>query len=150
MTPEAVAKAAQDAGLTQEIQGFPDGFGQLVGERGINLSGGQKQRVAIARALGKCAPVLVMDDPLSNVDARTEAVILQNLQNLHCFRTLIVVSHRISVLRSADIIYVINNGEIAESGTHRSLVHRKNGLYARLAKLQQMEMELEEQEKGIA
>ncbi len=149
MSQEAVEKAAQDARLTQEVQGFHDGFSQLVGERGITLSGGQKQRVAIARALGKCAPVLVMDDPLSNVDARTEAQILQNLQNLHYFRTLIVVSHRISVLRSADIIYVLNDGEIVESGTHRSLGRRKNGLYARLAKLQQMEMELE-LEKGIA
>lgn len=149
MTEGAIEKAAQDAGLTQEVQGFPDGFAQLVGERGITLSGGQKQRVAIARALGKCAPILVMDDPLSNVDARTEAHILENLRNLHCFQTLIVVSHRISVLRSADIIYVLKEGEIAECGTHRSLVHLKNGLYARLAKLQQMEMELE-QEKGIA
>lgn len=147
MSQEAVEKAAQDAELTKEVQGFHDGFSQLVGERGITLSGGQKQRVAIARALGKSAPVLVMDDPLSNVDARTEAHILQNLQNLRCFRTLIVVSHRISVLRSADIIYVLNDGEIVESGTHRSLVRRKNGTYARLAKLQQMEMELE---KGIA
>jgi len=147
MSPEAVEKAAQDAELSQEVRGFHDGFSQLVGERGITLSGGQKQRVAIARALGKCAPVLVMDDPLSNVDARTEVHILQNLQNLRCFRTLIVISHRISVLRSADVIYVLNDGEIVESGPHRSLVRRKNGLYARLAKLQQMEMELE---KGIA
>lgn len=149
MTQAEIEKAAKNAELTQEVQGFHDGFAQLVGERGITLSGGQKQRVAIARALSKCAPVLVMDDPLSNVDARTETHILQNLQNLHCFRTLIIISHRISVLRSADIIYVLHEGEIVENGTHRSLVHRKNGIYARLAKLQQMEMELE-LEKGIA
>ncbi len=140
---ETIQKAAGDAGLSKDIEAFHDGLSQEVGERGITLSGGQKQRVAIARALSKCAPILVLDDPLSNVDARTEAKILQNLENLRCFRTLIIVSHRISVLRTTDIVYVFDNGTIAESGRHRSLVHRKNGIYARLAKLQQMEMELE-------
>lgn len=140
---EAVQKAAADAGLSKDIEAFHGGLSQEVGERGITLSGGQKQRVAIARALSKCAPILVLDDPLSNVDARTEAQILQNLQSLRCYRTLIIVSHRISVLRTTDVVYVFDNGAIAECGRHRSLVHRKNGIYARLAKLQQMEMELE-------
>jgi ATP-binding cassette subfamily B protein len=144
MSMEAIRKAAEDAGLKKDIQSFHDGFSQEVGERGITLSGGQKQRIAIARALGKCAPLLVLDDPLSNIDARTETRILKNLQSLHCYQTLIVVSHRISVLKTADVIYVLDDGTIVEQGTHRSLVRRKNGLYARLAKLQQMEMELEE------
>lgn len=143
MTRDAIGKAADDAGLTKDVRGFHDGFDQLVGERGITLSGGQKQRVAIARALSKCAPLLVLDDPLSNVDARTEARILENLRQVHCFNSLVIISHRISVLRNADCIYVMDDGAIVESGTHRSLVHRKNSLYARLAKLQQMEMELE-------
>jgi ATP-binding cassette subfamily B protein len=144
MPMEAIRKAAGDAGLTKDIQSFHDGFSQEVGERGITLSGGQKQRIAIARALGKCAPLLVLDDPLSNIDARTETRILKNLQSLDCFQTLIVVSHRVSVLKTADVIYVLDDGTIIEQGTHRSLVRRKNGLYARLAKLQQMELELEE------
>ncbi len=144
MPMEAIRNAAEDAGLTKDIQSFNLGFLQEVGERGITLSGGQKQRVAIARALGKCSPLLVLDDPLSNVDARTEARILKNLQSLHCYKTLIVVSHRISVLKTTDVIYVLDDGTIKEQGTHRSLVRRKNGLYARLAKLQQMEMELGE------
>ncbi len=144
MPMEAIRKAAEDAGLTKDIRSFDHGFSQEVGERGITLSGGQKQRVAIARALGKCAPLLVLDDPLSNIDARTEARILDNLQSLHCYQTLIVVSHRVSVLKAADVIYVLDDGTIVEQGTHPSLVRRKNGLYAQLAKLQQMEMELEE------
>ena len=144
MPMEAIRKAAEDAGLTKDIQSFDHGFSQEVGERGITLSGGQKQRVAIARALGKCAPLLVLDDPLSNIDARTEARILNNLQSLHCYQTLIVVSHRVSVLKGADVIYVLDDGTIVEQGTHRSLVRRKKGLYAQLAKLQQMEMELGE------
>jgi len=144
MPMETIRKAAEDAGLIKDIQSFVYGFSQEVGERGMTLSGGQKQRVAIARALSKCAPLLVLDDPLSNIDARTEARILKNLQSLRCYQTLIVVSHRISVLKTADIIYVLEDGTIKEQGTHRSLVRRKNGLYARLVKLQQMEMELEE------
>jgi len=142
---EVIQKAAADAGLSKDIEAFHDGLSQVVGERGITLSGGQKQRVAIARALSKCAPILVLDDPLSNVDARTEAHILQNLQSLRCYRTLIIVSHRVSVLRTTDIVYVFDNGTIAECGRHRSLVRRKNGFYARMAKLQQMEMELEQE-----
>jgi ATP-binding cassette subfamily B protein len=143
MPMKAIQKAAVDAGLSKDIQAFHEGLSQVVGERGITLSGGQKQRVAIARALGKCAPILVLDDPLSNVDARTEAQILQNLRSLRCYRTLIIVSHRISVLKGADVIYVMDDGAVVEKGKHRSLV-RKKGTYARLAKLQQMEMELDE------
>lgn len=145
---ELIQKAAEDAGLSQDIEAFRDGLSQIVGERGITLSGGQKQRVAIARALSKCAPVLVLDDPLSNVDARTEARILQSLQSLKCYRTLIVVSHRVSVLRTADIVYVMDGGAIVECGRPASLARRKKGFYSRLAKLQQMEMELEQTAMG--
>ncbi|MCP5104403.1 MAG: ABC transporter ATP-binding protein [bacterium] len=143
ISTEAIEKAAENAGLSKDIDAFHEGIDQVVGERGITLSGGQKQRVAIARALIKCAPVLVLDDPLSNIDARTEARILENLQSIHCFQTLIVVSHRISVLKTTDMIYVLEDGAIAQQGKHNRLIHKK-GLYARLAKLQQMEMELEE------
>ncbi len=134
----AIRDASRNAGLEGEIDSFPDGFEQLVGERGITLSGGQKQRVAIARALVKCAPVLLLDDPLSNIDARTEARILKNLKELKCYTLLILVSHRISALKHADIIYVMDGGKIVEHGTHRGLL-KKEGLYARLAHLQRME-----------
>jgi ATP-binding cassette subfamily B multidrug efflux pump len=139
---ETIHQAAENAGLTSEIQTFHDGFSQVIGERGITLSGGQKQRMAIARALGKCAPVLVMDDPLSSVDSSTEEHILNSLKTHNCYRTLILVSHRISVLKIADIIYVMDDGKIVEQGNHGGLMRQK-GLYSRLARLQQMEMELE-------
>ncbi|MCP4151101.1 MAG: ABC transporter ATP-binding protein [bacterium] len=144
MTIEAIRKAAENAGLKKDIEGFNDGYQQEVGERGITLSGGQKQRVAIARALGKEAPILVLDDPLSNVDARTETRILENLESLKGFRILIIVSHRVSVLKNVGTIYVMDNGAIVEEGSHEQLVNRK-GLYSRLARMQQMEMELDEQ-----
>ncbi|MCP4219547.1 MAG: ABC transporter ATP-binding protein [bacterium] len=139
---ETIKKAAEDAGLASDIAGFRGGYAQEVGERGITLSGGQKQRVAIARALAKCAPVLVLDDPLSNVDARTETQILENLNNLRCFKILIIVSHRVSVLKNADTIYVMDEGAISEQGTHMDLI-KQNGLYAGLAQMQQMETEID-------
>lgn len=140
---EAVKQAADNAGLEKDIQAFHDGYDQAIGERGITLSGGQKQRVSIARALGKCAPLLVMDDPLSNVDSQTEERILDNLTTHKCYKTLIMVSHRISVLKKADVIYVMDDGRIVEEGNHGGLMHQ-NGLYSRLARMQQMEMELGE------
>ena len=143
MPREAVERAAENAGLAKDIEAFHEGYEQIIGERGIMLSGGQKQRMAIARALGKCAPVLVMDDPLSSVDSRTEEHILRSLKEHKCYKTLILVSHRISVLKIADVIYVLDGGDIVEKGNHGGLVKRK-GLYARLAQTQQMEMELEE------
>jgi ATP-binding cassette, subfamily B, multidrug efflux pump len=143
LTTDAIQEAAEMAGLKKDIQTFNDGLDQTIGERGITLSGGQKQRVSIARALGKCAPLLVMDDPLSNVDSNTEERILGNLDSHQCYKTLILVSHRISVLKKADVIYVLDKGRIVEEGNHGGLM-QQSGLYARLARMQQMEMELEE------
>jgi ATP-binding cassette subfamily B multidrug efflux pump len=140
---EAIEKAAENAGLSEDLRAFPDGFSQAIGERGIMLSGGQKQRVAIARALGKCAPLLVMDDPLSSVDSKTEEHILTSLKAHRCYKTLILVSHRISVLKIADVVYVLDDGVIVEQGSHNDLISQK-GLYANLARTQQMEMELNE------
>jgi len=140
---EAIQQAAENAGLEKDIKTFQGGLGQTIGERGITLSGGQKQRVAIARARGKCAPLLVMDDPLSSVDSKTEEHILSSLKAHSCYKTLILVSHRISVLKIADVIYVLDDGAIMQQGSHNDLVGQK-GLYAKLAHTQQMEMELDE------
>jgi ATP-binding cassette subfamily B protein len=143
MSIETVEQAVENAGLTKDIKSFPEGLNQEIGERGITLSVGQRQRVAIARALSKCAPILILDDPLSNIDARTETTILNNLRLLDCYVTLIIVSQRISGLKFSDIIYVFKDGMIKEEGNHTQLM-RKRGYYSRLASLQQMEMELKE------
>jgi ABC-type multidrug transport system fused ATPase/permease subunit len=107
------------------------------------LSGGQRQRLAIARALYKESPVLILDDALSSVDARTEEQILNHLKKLPSFRIIIFVSHRISALKNADNILVMKKGQIVESGTHVELME-KNGYYSRLARLQQLTVEDEE------
>ncbi len=139
---DAVKEAVRKAGLERDIETFPEHYDQMVGERGITLSGGQKQRTAIARALRKQSPVLVFDDALSSVDAQTESEILDTLQALDKFKTLIVISHRISALKNASRIYVMDEGKIVEHGTHSELIQHGH-LYARLAKMQQMEMAME-------
>jgi len=133
-----VKDAAELAGLGGDVASFPDGYNQMVGERGITLSGGQKQRTAIARALMKDSPIVILDDSLSSVDARTESTIIENLRSLKGEKTLIVVSHRISPLKGADRIYVMEDGKIVEQGSHADLVAR-GGLYERLVRYQQME-----------
>lgn len=135
-TDEEVWQAARLAGLAEEIASFPDGLDTLVGERGIALSGGQRQRVGIARALILDPPILILDDVLSSVDARVEEEILGNLKGVLARRTAIVVAHRISAVRDADWIIVLQDGEILEQGDHRRLV-AQGGLYARLHELQQ-------------
>ena len=140
-TDAEVAEAAELAGLSGDVAAFPEGYKQMIGERGITLSGGQKQRTAIARALMKESAVVILDDSLSSVDARTESTIIDNLRRLKGRRTVIVVSHRISPLKGADRIYVLHEGKVAEQGTHAELVS-KNGLYERLVRYQQMEKSL--------
>ncbi len=137
---EHVKEAARRAGLAPDIETFPDGYEQILGERGITLSGGQKQRTAIARSLLKHSSLLIFDDALSSVDAKTEAKILGNLKSLHSFQTLIIISHRISALKNADIIYVLDQGKIVEQGSHQELLAH-NRLYAKLARMQQMVVE---------
>ncbi len=142
-----VREVSRLAGLAGDVASFPDGYGQMLGERGITLSGGQKQRTAIARALMKDSPVVILDDSLSSVDARTESTIIDNLRLLKGGKTLIMVSHRISPLKGADRIYVMDEGKIVEHGTHGELVSR-GGLYERLVKYQQMERSLVPPEGG--
>lgn len=132
--------AAQKAGLAKDVDAFPDQYSQMIGERGITLSGGQKQRTSIARALYKQAEMLVLDDALSSVDSQTEEEILQNLYSLRGQNTLVVVSHRISALKGADMIYVLDEGKIVEQGDHDFLMQQQ-GFYARLAEIQTLEEE---------
>jgi ATP-binding cassette subfamily B protein len=137
----AIEEAAATARLDKDIETFPNGYDTLVGERGITLSGGQKQRTAIARALAMSPAILILDDALSAVDTHTEEEILQRLSRVMRQRTSIIVSHRVSTVRGADQIVVLEHGRVAESGTHETLVGR-GGLYAELYRKQLLEDEL--------
>jgi len=138
---DAVARAAGVAHLATDVSGFPDGFDTRVGERGITLSGGQKQRTAIARAILRDAPVLLLDDCLSNVDTQTEEAILAELRGEMRRRTTLIVSHRVSTVREADLILVLEHGEVVERGRHDELI-ALGGHYAALSKAQQLEEEI--------
>ena len=139
--PEEVAEAARLAGLGSDMEAFPDGLDTIVGERGITLSGGQKQRVALARALLRASRILLLDDCLSAVDTHTEEQILRNLRTVFQGRTVFLVSHRISTVKEADLILVLDRGEILERGTHAQLI-AFGGLYADLHQRQLLEEEL--------
>jgi len=138
---ERLEAAAATARLDADLPSFPQGYETMVGERGITLSGGQKQRTALARALVTDARILVLDDTLSAVDTHTEEEILGRLRGVMRERTSILVSHRISTVRGADQILVLDDGRVAERGTHDELL-RLGGLYATLARHQQLEDEL--------
>jgi ATP-binding cassette subfamily B protein len=133
--------AASEAAVIEDVDAMPDGFATVVGERGVQLSGGQKQRLALARALLNAPRVLVLDDPLSAVDARTEARILEAIDRAAQGRTLVLVTHRIAAARRTDRILVLDDGRVVEEGTHDELVAR-GGVYARLAERQRLEHEL--------
>ncbi|MCC6130305.1 MAG: ABC transporter ATP-binding protein [Acidobacteria bacterium] len=137
-----IEAAALAAGLGPDLERFPDGLATRVGERGITLSGGQKQRTALARALISDAPVLLLDDSFASVDTETEARILSGLREAAFGKTVLLVSHRMSTLRNADRIVVLDGGRIAESGTHEELLAR-GGVYSELAERQRIEEEVE-------
>jgi ATP-binding cassette subfamily B multidrug efflux pump len=143
-TPELsdIGDKSRCAAIEKEILDFPDGYDTILGERGITLSGGQKQRTAIARALMLDPPILVLDDAFSSVDTYTEEEILGNLKCILVGRTVIVISHRISTVKGADNIVVLDRGEIVERGTHDYLVSL-GGLYSRIHKKQLLAEELE-------
>ena len=141
-TQEGIRRAAELAGLGPDIAGFPDGYQTAIGERGLTLSGGQKQRVAIARAILRNPRILILDDALSSVDTLTEERILTGLSTVMQRRTTILISHRVSTVRSAGRIFVIEHGEIVEQGTHAELVSN-GGYYADLYQKQLLEEELE-------
>jgi ATP-binding cassette subfamily B protein len=139
---EDIRRAAEMAGLAGDIDSFPEGYRTMVGERGITLSGGQKQRAAIARALLRDPRVLILDDALSSVDTLTEERILTGLQSMLRGRTVILISHRVSTVRQADRIVVLERGRVVEQGTHAELA-AAGGYYADLARKQMLEEELE-------
>ncbi len=125
-----------------DIEELPHGYDTIVGERGITLSGGQKQRVTLARALLVDPTILILDDALSSVDTETERRILERLRGLMRERTSIVIAHRISTVRDADIIMVVDEGQVVEMGDHTTLLAR-GGFYADLFQRQRLAEELE-------
>ncbi len=140
--PGSVEKAARQAVVHQEILHFPQGYNTLIGERGVTLSGGQKQRISIARALIKEPALVIFDDCLSAVDAKTEKQIISNLNEYLDGRTAIIITHRVFSLFDFDRIVVLEEGEIVEQGKHQDLLDKK-GFYAALyARQQAMEKEV--------
>ncbi len=141
-TVDHVDRAAEIAQIASEIRDFPKGFETMIGERGITLSGGQKQRTSIARAIIRDPRILILDDALSSVDTFTEDEILRKLRSVMKDRTSIIISHRISTVKGADHIVVLDGGRIVEDGTHETLV-ALGGIYADLYEKQKLEEELE-------
>ena len=141
-TEAKIARAAELAGLAPDIASFPAGYETMIGERGLTLSGGQKQRVAIARAILRNPRILILDDALSSVDTLTEERILTGLAGIMRGRTTILISHRVSTVRSAQRIFVIEHGQLVEQGSHAELI-ASGGYYADLYQKQLLEEELE-------
>ena len=135
-TEEEIKNAVHNACLDEFIGSLPLGLDTEIGERGTKLSGGQKQRVAIARAFLKNAPVVILDEATSALDNKSEEIVQQAIYNLMADRTVFVIAHRLSTVKNADCIVVIDHGEIKEQGTHEELLARENSVYAALYKTQ--------------
>ena len=139
--PQKQVEAAARAALAHDfIMELPNGYETVIGEKGVRLSGGERQRIAIARALLKNAPILILDEATSALDSESEALVQSALQNLMAGRTVVVIAHRLSTVRRADRIAVIENGTIADIGTHEQLM-QKLGTYRRLYELQFIEVD---------
>ncbi|MCD4778370.1 MAG: ABC transporter ATP-binding protein/permease [Desulfobacterales bacterium] len=136
-----LVKAVKEASLYSTIKSFSDGFETIVGEKGVILSGGQKQRIALARALLRDSPILILDDPVSQVDMETGSAIINTIKSLAGIKTVIIVSHRLSAVQFADRIIVLDNGRIIESGMHEELM-KNDRYYAKTFRLQEIEEEL--------
>jgi ABC-type multidrug transport system fused ATPase/permease subunit len=137
-TEDEIVQAARKANAWEFIDGFPEGLETLVGERGVQLSGGQRQRIAIARAILKDPAILVLDEATSALDSESERLVQEALHVLMENRTSIIIAHRLSTIRTADTILVLENGSIAESGNHETLVKKEAGLYKNLYSLQEL------------
>lgn len=135
-TEEEIILAAKKANAWQFISQFPEGMDTLVGERGVKLSGGQRQRVAIARAILKDPSLLILDEATSSLDAESEALVQEALDELMKGRTTIIIAHRLATIRKVDRIYVLSEGKIVEQGNHLELLEREDGFYANLVRLQ--------------
>ena len=135
-TEEEIMIAAKQANALNFVNGFPEKFETIVGERGIKLSGGQRQRIAIARALLKNPSILILDEATSSLDSESEKLVQEALETLMKGRTSIIIAHRLSTIRNADAILVLDNGIIAEQGTHKELMEIENGIYKNLSNLQ--------------
>jgi ATP-binding cassette subfamily B protein len=135
-TTEEIRDAAWKANALEFIDSFPEGFSTLVGERGVKLSGGQRQRIAIARAVLKNPSILILDEATSSLDAHSEVLVQQALEQLMKDRTSIIIAHRLSTIKKVDRIFVINEGRLAEAGSHAELSTVDNGIYSNLLKLQ--------------
>jgi len=144
-TREEIIHAAQLANAEEFIERMPRGYETMIGERGLTLSGGQRQRITIARAIIRDAPILILDEPSAGLDAESEKLVFDALGNLMSGRTSIVIAHRLATVRRADVIFVIDNGQVVEQGTHEQLLAR-GGLYSRLYELQFSKEENESRE----
>ena len=131
-----VREAARKANALQFIDSFPEGLQTIVGERGVKLSGGQRQRIAIARAILKDPAILILDEATSSLDAESERLVQEALDELMQNRTTIIIAHRLATIRKVDMIYVMREGQIAETGTHDQLAIQEDGIYANLVRLQ--------------
>ncbi len=131
-----IKRAAQQANALEFIESFPEKFNTLVGERGVKLSGGQRQRIAIARAILKDPAILILDEATSSLDAQAEVLVQEALEKLMEGRTTIIIAHRLSTIKKVDRIFVIQEGLLAEVGSHQELTERHNGIYSNLLKLQ--------------
>ena len=135
-TDEEIMLAAKQANALNFVEGFPEKFETVVGERGVKLSGGQRQRIAIARALLKNPSILILDEATSSLDSESEKLVQEALEVLMEGRTSIIIAHRLSTIRNADKILVLDNGKITEEGTHQELINLENGTYKNLSNLQ--------------
>lgn len=145
--PEAalteIIRACQLASVHEDIRRFPEGYDTIVGERGVTLSGGQKQRISIARAILSNPAILILDDSLSAVDAKTEEEILEALRKTNSNQTLIMSAHRLSAVSHASLILVMEDGTIAQAGTHAELM-KQGGWYKEMYERQQLETIVEQ------
>ncbi|HMF57669.1 MAG TPA: ABC transporter ATP-binding protein [Pyrinomonadaceae bacterium] len=144
-THDEIVRAAEMANAHEFIEKMPEGYDTMIGERGVTLSGGQRQRIAIARAIIRNAPVLILDEPSSGLDAASEELVFDALTRLMEGKTSIVIAHRLATIRRADVIFVINEGMVVESGTHQQLLAR-GGLYAELYEIQFRKEEMDDLE----